>query len=198
MLMSWWLWPGRNLRCTVARAGRRYRVCGRLSRGGRSVRSYAAEACGRSSCRSVSPYSVKNTTVPRIIVHKLASLPCAHGGKSSSKAVMRKGTLRASRPGGRISGESRPREGHLGTATGRAQRRPHHTLGLPVRGNVPGQAGDIPGPPGIFPPETRNVPLTPLSVEVFVPSSRARISTAGGSSSCWPRIGHASGTHKSF
>jgi hypothetical protein len=34
--------PGRNLRCTVARAGRRYRVCGRLSRGGRSVRSYAA------------------------------------------------------------------------------------------------------------------------------------------------------------
>jgi hypothetical protein len=25
-------------------------------------------------------------------------------------------------------------------------------LGLPVRGNVPGQAGDIPGPPGIFPP----------------------------------------------
>ena len=35
-------------------------------------------------------------------------------------------------------------------------------------------------------------------IEVFVPSSRARISTAGGSSSCWPRIGHSSGTHKSF
>ena len=38
-----------------------------------------------------------------------------------------------------------------------------YPLGLPVRGNVPGQAGDIPGPPGIFPPETGNVPLTPLS-----------------------------------
>ena len=48
------------------------------------------------------------------------------------------------------------------------------SLGLPVRGNVPGQAGDIPGPPGIFPPETGNVPLTPLS------SDPSGISPAGG------------------
>ena len=49
-----------------------------------------------------------------------------------------------------------------------------YPLGLPVRGNVPGQAGDIPGPPGIFPPETGNVPLTPLS------SDPSGISPAGG------------------
>jgi hypothetical protein len=37
-----------------------------------------------------------------------------------------------------------------------------------------GKPGDIPGPPGIFPPEIRNVPLTPLS------SDPSGISPAGG------------------
>ena len=59
----------------------------------------------------------------------------------------------------------------------------------------PGQAGDIPGPPGIFPPETRNVPLTPLSSDrtrqeyprpAGIFPARSGISPAGGGISPGP------------